>query len=93
MAFDVTEGTGLFELNLTSAKVHLLVLYAIAASCIARSSNPAADPSTKPHVVQILRFLREGGLATGNWLTSLTQLASWLPATCHSLTSKLPHSR
>ena len=42
---------------------------------------------------KILRFLREGGLATGNWLTSLTQLASWLPATCHSLTSKLPHSR
>lgn len=65
MAFDVTEGTGLFELNLTSAKVHLLVLYAIAASCIARSSNPAADPSTKPRVVQNSKVSK--GRRVGNW--------------------------
>ena len=67
--YEVSAGSVLFELNLTSAKVHLLVLYAIAASCIARSSNPAEDPSTKPDVFQNSKVSkgRQVWSRVGNW--------------------------
>lgn len=70
LVYEVSANSVLFELNLTSAKVHLLVLYAIAASCIARSSNPAAAPSTK---------------RVGSWQPGPTSLTQLLLVTCNHL--------